>query len=136
MQVLLDLAMDTELRRAVLICIGVGGQTKKYRDARRQFLSLDLEDTGTITERSFIELSKARNMSAEEAIQVFKRLDINDHKQLSYSDFLAAYLNLDLVEDEDTILRAFHIFDVDQDGYVSKEDLETVSGLSIGNLSR
>ena len=52
-------------------------------------------------------------------------MDINDEKELSYTEFLAAFLNLDLVEDEAALLRAFHIFDVDADGYVSKKDLET-----------
>jgi serine/threonine protein kinase len=126
MEMLLNLAREPTLRRAFMMCIGKGAQTKTYRDARRQFYNLDLENTGTITEKSFVELSKARGISPDEASQLFQRLDINDHKELSYSAFLAAYFNLELVEDEDAILRAFHIFDVDHDGYVSKTDLEKV----------
>jgi Ca2+-binding EF-hand superfamily protein len=126
MEMLLNLARETALRRAVMICIGGGATTKTFRDARRQFLDLDLENTGTITQKSFIELCNARNISTEEATQLFQKLDINDYKELSYSEFLAAYLNLELVEDEDALLRAFHIFDVDQDGYISTTDLDTV----------
>ena len=120
MEMLLNLAREPALRRAFMMCIGKGAQTKTYRDARRQFYNLDLENTGTITEKSFVELSKARGISPDEASQLFQRLDINDHKELSYSAFLAAYFNLELVEDEDAILRAFHIFDVDHDGFAEQ----------------
>ena len=123
---LLNLAREPALRRRVMMCIGKGAQTKTYRDARRQFYNLDLENTGTISKKSFTELSKAHGIHPDEAAELFRRLDINDHKELSYSAFLAAYFNLELVEDEDAILRAFHIFDVDHDGYVSKTDLEKV----------
>jgi calcium-dependent protein kinase len=126
MEMLLNLAKETDLRRNVMTCIGGGAQTKTYREARRQFLDLDLENTRTITQKSFVELCKAQNISTEESMQLFQNLDISDHKELSYSEFLAAYLNLELVEDDDAILRAFLIFDVDRDGYVSKSDLETV----------
>jgi calcium-dependent protein kinase len=136
MEMLLNLARETSLRRAVMISIGMGAQTKTYRDARRQFLDLDLENTGTITQRSFIELSRVHGIDPEEATQLFRRLNdhkrpsvsINDCRELEYSEFVAAYLNVELVEDDDTILRAFNIFDVDRDGYVSKKDLEKVFG--------
>ena len=119
MEMLLNLAREKDLRRSVMICIGGGGETKTYRDARRQFLDLDLENTDTITQKSFMALSEAQKISPEEATELFQRLDINDHKELSYSVFHAAYFNMELVQDEDAILRAFHIFDVDRDGYVS-----------------
>ena len=93
---LLNLARETALRRAVMICIGGGATAKTYRDARRQFLDLDLENTGTITQKSFIDLCKARNISPKEATYLFQKLDINDEKELSYTEFLAAFLNLDL----------------------------------------
>merc|ERR1719238_2545575 len=124
MEMLLNLAKETTLRRAVMICIGGGAQTKSYRDARRQFLDLDLTGSGTISQESFMELSKAYCDDAE-AKQLFQKLDIHDHKELQYSEFLAAYMNLELVEDEDAILRAFRVFDVDRDGSISIKDLET-----------
>lgn len=73
-----------------------------------------------------MELSKAYCRDDEEAKQLFQKLDIHDHKELQYSEFLAAYMNLELVEDEDAILRAFRVFDVDRDGSISVKDLEKV----------
>merc|ERR1719201_471453 len=126
MEMLLNLARETDLRRAVMICIGGGAQTKSYRDARRQFLDLDLTGSGTISQESFMELSKAYCRDDAEAKQLFQKLDIHDHKELQYSEFLAAYMNLELVEDEDAILRAFRVFDADKDGTISIKDLQVV----------
>jgi calcium-dependent protein kinase len=126
MEMLLNLAKETTLRRAVMICIGGGAQTESYRDARRQFLDLDLTGSGTISKESFMELSKAYCKDGAEAEELFKKLDIHDHKELQYSQFLAAYMNLELVEDEDAILRAFRVFDADRDGFITVADLEKV----------
>merc|ERR1719375_537077 len=119
MEMLLNLAKETTLRRAVMICIGGGAQTESYRDARRQFLDLDLTGSGTISKESFMELSKAYCKDGAEAEELFKKLDIHDHKELQYSQFLAAYMNLELVENEDAILRAFRVFDADRDGFIT-----------------
>jgi Ca2+-binding EF-hand superfamily protein len=126
MEMLLNLAREPALRRAVMITIGVGARTKTYRDARRQFLDLDLTGSGTIAQESFMELSKEYCRDDAEATELFKKLDIHDHKELQYSEFLAAYMNLELVEDEDAILRAFRVFDADRDGSISVTDLEKV----------
>merc|ERR1719201_55826 len=77
MEMLYNLARETDLRRSVMICIGGGAQTKSYRDARRQFLDLDLTGSGTISQESFMELSKAYCDDAE-AKQLFQKLDIHD----------------------------------------------------------
>ena len=62
MEMLLNLARETALRRAVMICIGGGATAKTYRDARRQFLDLDLESTGTIIEG--VQYGSSRKLSS------------------------------------------------------------------------
>lgn len=57
-----------------------------------------------------------------------------DAGSIDYEEFLAATVNLNHLEKEDTMYNAFRHFDSDNSGYISQQELEDALTVSIFRL--
>jgi calcium-dependent protein kinase len=132
---LLDFADQPQLRRAALVMMGGGASNQMFRDAQGAFLDLDLTGSGTISRESFERHLLERDPDLDENViaKTFSRLDVHKNGDIHYSEFLAAYDQIALAENDDAISRAFSMFDTDKSGFITKENLEEVF---TGKLSR
>jgi calcium-dependent protein kinase len=125
---LVAFANQPELRRAALVVMGGGASNVMFRDARAAFLDLDLTGSGTISMESFKRHLRERDPDLDEVVieDTFSRLDVHKNGEIHYSEFLAAYDQISLVDNADAISRAFAMFDSDKTGFITKENLEEV----------
>jgi len=98
-------------------------------DLESQFYALDKDNKGTISlEDLTTALRQHLEMSAEEARQVFNRLDQTGDKEIHYSEFVAASLQSRLQAHSGMVRAAFRRFDVDNTGTISLANLREVLG--------
>ncbi|CAK0907928.1 unnamed protein product [Prorocentrum cordatum] len=98
----------------------------QVRDA---FIAIDEGRTGTIT---LLELKKVLqdkfHVPSEEVQSIFRALDQNHDDEIHYSDFLAAMVGARIGMHDDHLRSAFAKFDVDNSGYITRENLREVLG--------
>merc|ERR1711971_981760 len=63
-----------------------------------------------------------------EAKRAFNALDSSHHKEIHYSDFLAAMISTRVEMNEELIHEAFRKFDTDDSGYITADNLRQVIG--------
>lgn len=100
----------------------------KVRDL---FLALDEDMGGTITLGELKNyLAKSCPVHEEGTLQeVYACLDINHDEEVSFSEFLAAMMAMQVVCPSDSVMRAtFRNFDADQQGYITKDNLQDMFG--------
>jgi calcium-dependent protein kinase len=105
---------------------------------REIFKSLDSNDDGTLTAKELQEgMAKAGGAiqeSAADLLKLFASLDTDGSGNIDYSEFLAASLDRKLYEQQNACWAAFHVFDRNGDGKISKEELAQV--LENGNVQQ
>eukprot|EP01084_Bolivina_argentea_P146997 257251_1 len=57
---------------------------------------------------------------------VFRKFDIDNEREIDYNDFMATMSSLIGTKNEDSLLLMFQIFDVDEDGYLTTEDIARI----------
>jgi calcium-dependent protein kinase len=97
---------------------------------REAFWTLDRNGTGVIDRTDFIAtLITKYGMTEPESCTAFDALDVNGNCKLEYSEFLAAMLISSELKVNDYMLnKAFACFDVDQNGFITQDELNAVVG--------
>jgi len=93
---------------------------------RNAFRELDADNSGTL---EIAELKKAFancGMSNDEMNDLFYKIDFNQDGQLNYTEFLAATVDKQKVIQKQNMQLAFHHFDVDNSGTITKANLMEV----------
>ncbi len=117
------------LKRAALEAIAFQVAAPKLADLREVFLQMDEDRTGHISlqEMQRVLVSRA-GMDEDEVEQIFSRLDQDEQKTISYSEFLAATLSKRFYMREGRIRAAFQKLDIDNSGYITAENLKDMLG--------
>ena len=50
-------------------------------------------------------------------------VDYNDNSEIEYTEFIAATLDNNVLNNEQTLQGLFNLFDIDNDGHIDKEEL-------------
>mmetsp|Transcript_16981 Transcript_16981/g.26158 ORF Transcript_16981/g.26158 Transcript_16981/m.26158 type:complete len:374 (+) Transcript_16981:675-1796(+) len=105
-----------------------------FKALREAFSVLDTTQTGFITPEQ-IKLSIKQGMAHDNHIthidldeidRIFARLDINKTGRINYSEFLIATVDKQTTLTQANVEFAFHHFDTDNKGYITKNDLKEV----------
>merc|ERR1711904_509229 len=67
----------------------------------------------------------------EETTRVFKALDTENSNEIHYSEFLGAKVSSRIALHDDLLKSTFRRFDMDNSGYITREDLKQVLGVSV-----
>ena len=95
----------------------------KLKKLRQQFERIDLDGSGSINAAELAQAMNEVNMhvSDEEIQKIIAEIDYVGNGKINYTEFLAATLTITLTDT--LLLRLFKKFDVDNTGYISKENL-------------
>lgn len=97
---------------------------------RDAFRAIDTSNTGIISinqvKNGFRFDNNITYVDRELIDALFKRLDFNKNGTINYSEFLAATVDKKLALTKQNLQFAFHHFDTDNEGYITKDDLKEV----------
>jgi calcium-dependent protein kinase len=120
-----------KFHRACMLMMAWLLTNEQQAQVRDYFLALDTNHDGVI---SFEELHNVMVNSFEtaetEVHQVFELLDTTHHREIHYSEFLAAMMASRIELTDDLLQTTFHHFDTDNSGDISVEDFRTLLGNS------
>ncbi|CAD8168988.1 unnamed protein product [Paramecium pentaurelia] len=100
----------------------------------KAFQVLDKDQNGIISKDELIEgysqVLKDKELAMQEVNKILHIIDLNQSGQVDFSEFLMASMNQEKLVSLERVKAAFKMFDANDDGKISKEELE----MMIGNL--
>ena len=100
-----------------------------FKNMRDSFRAMDTENIGTISIDSVckaLKESKISYIDHKYIDQLFSRFDINKKGEINYSEFLAATIDKKSALTKANLRFAFHHWDTDNVGYITKKALKEV----------
>lgn len=99
------------------------------------FRSMDVDGDGVLSMRELRQglMSRGVHMNDKHAKLLLERTDLDGDGVIDYEEFLAATLHLARLERDERLWRAFHHFDLEGTGYITRGDLhDALSQLQAG----
>ena len=87
---------------------------------------MDSNGDGTLSKTEIKEgfkLFYGDEMNDDMIEQIFFKTDFDKNGQISYSEFIVATMNKQELLDKENLKAAFDLFDTDQSGFISKEEI-------------
>ena len=95
----------------------------------KEFNKLDKDGDGEISIDEFKSAISIMNKKAPEEIEaVFKEIDADKSGSINYTEFIAATMNQSVYLKEEKLYQAFKMFDKNNDGFISPEEIKAVLG--------
>lgn len=93
---------------------------------KSQFEAIDTDHTGYIDAKELSDAMKKSNIDVpvKEIEMIIREIDYKGNKQINYSEFIAATLHTKKILNDSRLKVLFKEFDVDDSGYITKENLE------------
>ena len=104
--------------------LALGSAGHSDEDIERMFKSADLDGNGFIDYNEFEEALGSFGHSDEDSERIFRSIDLDGSGSIEYTEFLAATIEARCVIIEERLAEAFDRIDIDDSGYISKEDLK------------
>lgn len=122
-------AANSEFRQLALQAIARKASTAEIVRLREAFYAMDEDHDGSIT---LSELKKCLGSTYDTAVleKWFKSIDVDDSGSIDYTEFLAATLDAQAEISEESMMEAFRIFDKNDTGYITPDNLRDVLGRS------
>ncbi len=123
---------QNKFKQAVLQFISTEFNLKKEEDElKRMFREFDKEDKGTISKEVFvaqIEKIDGSIVSKEIIGEIFSKLDLDGSGTISYNEFLTSIIDSRKILTEDRLEKAFKMFDRDENGLLSVDEIKSFFG--------
>ncbi|CAD8181434.1 unnamed protein product [Paramecium pentaurelia] len=98
----------------------------------KTFQTLDQDKNGILSKDELIEgytlVLKDKDLAIKEVNKILQIVDLNQSGQVDFSEFLMAAMNQEKLVSLERVKAAFKIFDANDDGKISKEELENMIG--------
>lgn len=125
-----DYGRYSRFRRCCLMMMAWSLSSEEREKVEKYFLALDSKHVGAI---DYDQLKKVMvdqyHLSSKDAKEAFHALDSAKHKEIHFSDFLAAMIDGNhIVLHEELLHEAFRKFDIGESGHITAEDLRHVLG--------
>ena len=114
----------SKLKKLALMVVAHKSTTREIGSLRDAFEKFDVERSGTVTLDGFKEVVGHARHSEDEVQRIFKSIDLDGSGLIHYTEFLAATIEAHGVIVEERLAEAFDRIDVDDSGYICKEDLK------------
>eukprot|EP00932_Pfiesteria_piscicida_P003720 SRR837773.13627.p2 GENE.SRR837773.13627~~SRR837773.13627.p2 ORF type:complete len:469 (-),score=262.20 SRR837773.13627:29-1228(-) len=117
----------SKLKKVVLTMIAQNLKDSDLQQLRANFIALDKDKNGTLTKAELSEgLQKGNVELPEDFAKVLDGLDTDGSDTIDYSEFIAATLTRKQYMKEEQAWAAFRIFDKDNDGCITKKELDEI----------
>ena len=117
-----------EFRRLALNVIAKKSTSSEIFELRKVFDEFDTLNSGTITLEEFKVALSHFDYSEREIKKIFRKIDVNRNNVINYTEFLAATLEAQGAIEEYRLAEAFDVFDYDDSGYISRDNLKKLLG--------
>ena len=101
-----------------------------FKTMRDAFRAIDTTNSGIITidqiKKGFVHDNHVTYCNNEQIEKIFSRFDFNKNGEINYSEFMAATVDKKKALTKANLQFAFHYFDADNEGYITKQDLHEV----------
>ena len=126
---------DNIFKKFVAMIVAHKSSNESLIELRNAFHAIDKNNHGTINYYEFKQALKQCNYSEQQLKSIFSGIDINHTGVINYTEFLAAtFTELRQVEEE-LIVEAFDKIDIDNTGYISKDNICSIMGSSLCSQS-
>ena len=113
--------------------ISINQEIQKLKD---EFDKIDENKDGEISKDELIKCFEAMYPSGEaikRANEIFAEIDFNHDGSISFSEFLTVNMKKEQLLNEDMLTKAFKLFDLDGNGYITINELKETMPLQITN---
>ena len=113
--------------------ISINQEIQKLKD---EFDKIDENKDGEISKDELIKCFESMYPSGEaiqRANQIFSEIDFNHDGSISFSEFLTVNMKKEQLLNEDMLTKAFKLFDLDGNGYITINELKETMPLQITN---
>lgn len=102
-------------------------QAEDLRDLRLTFVSWDTNKDGSLTtdelQHNMAEISAFFNLDEPDIHRMMKAADVNNDGHIDYTEFITAAFDKQKLLSEEKVRQAFDLFDTDEDGGISTDEL-------------
>jgi calcium-dependent protein kinase len=130
---LCDYKKETHFRRACMSMMAWSLTNAERAQVRDAFIEMDKNQTGIITLGEMKQVLSEFNIQDAQVGPIFEALNTSPNEEIheiQYSEFLAAMVSTRIKMHDDMLTATFHRFDVDNSGYITKDNLKVVLGES------
>ncbi|CAN6372692.1 unnamed protein product [Urochloa humidicola] len=115
-----------KLKQLALKVIAENLSPEETKGLKQMFNNLDTDKSGTIEVEELKEgLRKLGSKISEAEVQkLMEAVDVDRSGSIDYTEFLTAVMDKHKLENEEGLLRAFQYFDKDNNGYITRDELE------------
>ena len=122
----IDFVKGSNLKRISLLYIASRLDENEINNLKKAFEAFDKVNDGQITfqelKEGLLQL-KSANIKEEDIKRLFDSIDVDKNGRIDYSEFLAATLQKVNYSKQERLLEAFHKFDKDDSGFITKDEL-------------
>ena len=111
--------------------ISINEEIKKLKE---EFDKIDVNKDGEISKDELIKCLESIYPSQEAKLRaenIFKEIDFNNDGSINFSEFLTVNIQKEKLLNEETLDRAFKMFDLDGNGYITIDELKQAMPLEI-----
>jgi len=120
---------QSRLKKVAMTLIAQQLGEREIEDLKAAFLAADVNNDGSLTFAEIRDILKKQNMEVTDEIeQVMKDIDSDKSGVIEYTEFLAATMDRKQYIKRETCWQAFQVFDLDNDGVITREELQKVLG--------
>ena len=116
---------QSTLKRAAMNMLVQMISQDEVKDLRAQFEAMDTGGTGMIDIKELTEVltNKGIKIDVNQLNSIISEIDYYGNKQINYSDFLSATINIRVYMTEQKLQAIFDQFDTDDSGYITHENI-------------
>jgi len=118
----------SSLHKTSMLAVVFSQPNSRTDGLRTLFQNFDTDHNGTLSKEEFVDAMQymsQETLSPEDADTLFQAIDVNNDRQISFTEFLAATLDPREV-DVNELNKAFELLDIDKKGHITVSDLQRV----------
>ena len=120
---------STKFKQASLQYLASQMDEKDIHNLVLEFNKVDKDGDGEISVEEFKNaVQKLNRNNTEEIESVFKEIDADKSGKINYTEFIAATMNQSIYLKEEKLFQAFKMFDKNNDGFITADEIKNVLG--------